>query len=288
MPGKPLRDALLAQIPGVLEAHNLIPRLVIVQVGNNPASSTYIANKLKACAQVGINAEVVHLAPEEGEATFTLTVRSIAAEPEVDAMIVQTPLPEGWDMQAALDLVPPEKDIDGLSTANINLRHQGNPKALWPATPLGIVRMLSHAGLTLAGQTVAVVGRGRVVGLPLQDILHSLGAHVVAIDRNTLNPAQLAHQANVLISAAGAPGLITKAWVKPGATVVDVGLTRGADGKLVGDVNRAEVEGIAAILTPSPGGVGPLTVASLLTNIVDAACQNRGLPRPVWHIPSLT
>lgn len=282
--GIPLRDALLAQVRTEVAALGSPVRMCVVQVGENPASSTYVRNKLAACERVGIHAERLHLRAEESESALHATIRALAQDAEIHAIIVQTPLPAGWNVREALDLVPAAKDIDGLSTAGAKLRREGARSALLPATPLGIFRLLAHAGVPIAGSTMAVIGKGMVVGAPLQFMLKAAGAHLISIDKDTLHPARLTREADVLIAAAGAPALVTEDWVKPGATVIDVGLTR-VEGKLMGDVARLRVEGIASLLTPVPGGVGPLTVASILTNIVDATAMQMGHPRPVWQIP---
>lgn len=279
--GAPLRDALLAQLKTVVETLPVPPRLVVVQVGAHPASTAYIRNKLKAAQAVGIRAEITHLKETDGEAALHSTVRALAEDPDVHAIIVQTPLPQGYNPHAALNLVPAHKDADGLSQASTDLRRQGKA-CLLPATPLGIMRLLEYLGVPLAGQPVAVVGKGMVVGAPLQEMLEQAGAHVIGVDKQTPQPATLTRQAGILISAAGAPGLVTERWVKPGAVMVDVGITRTPQG-LVGDVDRARVEGVAAMLTPVPGGVGPLTVASLLSNVVDAACRQLDKPLTHWH-----
>lgn len=290
VPGAPLRDALLAQAKAVLATFPAPLRLVIVRVGTNPVITQYVANKLKACAMLGILAEVVQLTEANGEAALRSTLKALAHDASVHAIIVQTPLPTGWNVQEALDAVPATKDIDGLSSANIALRKAGAATAIWPATPLGITRLLAHMGEPMAGRTVAIIGQGRVVGQPMADIAKALGANTLIIDKHTPAPARLAAQADVVIAAAGAPGLVTEMWLKPiaqgGAAVVDVGLTK-VDGKLTGDIARMRVEGVARFLTPSPGGVGPLTVASLLTNLVDAALLQTGRPKHTWGIPPL-
>lgn len=283
LPGAPLRDSLLKQVKQAVPLLPRPPRLAIVQVGDNPASSAYVRNKLLACQLVGIEAEHVHLSAGEGEISFHTIVRGLAADPQVTAIIVQTPLPDGWHVQEALDLVPAQKDIDGLSQANMALRRTGAPEALLPATPLGIVRLLEYLQAPLPGCRIAVIGRGMVVGAPLRDMLLAAKADVIGIDKGTPQPAALCRTADVVIAAAGVPGLVTEEWVKPGATVIDVGLTR-QNGRLMGDIDRPTVENIAGILTPAPGGVGPLTVGCLLSNIVDACRLQHGLPKLAWHL----
>ncbi len=283
MSGLPLRDHLLHQAAAVVAGLGVPLRLCIVQVGHHAPSVVYIRNKLAACAKVKINAEVLHLHESQGEQALHATLRGLAHEPDVTAILVQTPLPRGWDVQTALDLVPAAKDVDGLSRDSALLRATTPEAVLLPATPLGVMRLLRAAGVSLQGTPVAVVGKGMVVGGPLRHLLAEAGAQVVGIDKDTHNPAALAQACDVLIAAAGVPELITAAWVKPGAVVIDVGLTR-EDDRLQGDVQRMSVEGVARVLTPVPGGVGPMTVASLITNICDAACLQLGRPRHAWSV----
>lgn len=283
LPGAPLRDALLTQLKQALPLLPNPPRLVILQVGDNPASDAYIRNKLLACHRVGLAAEHIHLPAGESEASFHTLIRALAADPAVTALIIQTPLPQGWRVQDALDLVPAPKDVDGLSRASIALRRARDPAALLPATPLGILRIMDHLRQPPAGRRIAVVGRGMVVGAPLREMLADLGAEVIGIDKDTPHPAPLCRTADTLVAAAGVPGLIGPDWIKPGATVIDVGLTR-RDGALLGDVDRTGAETVAGVLTPVPGGVGPLTVASILTNILDACRLQNNLPKAFWHL----
>jgi 5,10-methylene-tetrahydrofolate dehydrogenase/methenyl tetrahydrofolate cyclohydrolase len=288
--GGPLRDRLLAQVAAaVLELH-LPVRLCIVQVGNHGPSNVYIRQKLAACDKVGMEAHVVKLHESEGEAMLHTVLKRLGMDGAVHGIIVQAPLPSGWDVQAALNLVPAAKDIDGLSEASGALWRQDAAKALLPATPLGILRLLQAEGVEVAGTKIAVIGQGKVVGAPLGQMLRAAGAEVTIIDKDTVNPAKLARDCDVVISAAGVPGLVTDEWVKPGAAVIDGGLAdvvidlKRVNGKLVGDVARERVEGMAGMLTPVPGGVGPMTVASLITNLMDAACLQLGRPRMAWVI----
>jgi 5,10-methylene-tetrahydrofolate dehydrogenase/methenyl tetrahydrofolate cyclohydrolase len=288
--GGPLRDRLLAQVVAAVLDLGLPVRLCIVQVGNHGPSNVYIRQKLAACDKVGMEAHVVKLHESEGETTLHTVLKRLAMDAAVHGIIVQAPLPAGWDVQAALNLVPAVKDIDGLSEASSALWRKDAAKALLPATPLGILRLLQAEGIDVAGTKVAVIGQGKVVGAPLGQMLRAAGAAVTIIDKDTVNPAKLARSCDVVISAAGVPGLVTDEWVKPGAAVIDGGLAdvvmevKRVNGKLVGDVARERVEGIAGMLTPVPGGVGPMTVASLITNLMDAACLQLGRPRMTWVI----
>lgn len=283
--GIPLRDALLNQVQTQLKTQGLLPHLHIVQLGNNPASNAYIARKQAACTQVGIHSHLHQLPESTPQSTLTTFIHNLQNTHNATAIIIQTPLPGGWNTQSALNLVPAPMDIDGLSQNSITLRQNQNPSALLPATPIAVFRLLQHAGISIQGTSIAVIGKGMVVGAPLRHMLAQAGAHVIPIDKSTPNPAATCQQAQVVISAAGVPGLVTSSWVAKGAVVIDVGITRQGN-KLVGDANPISLHNHAAILTPVPGGVGPVTVASILTNVADAAFMQANLPRPQWQIPS--
>ena len=288
--GAPLRDRLLAQVASAVGTLNMPVRLCIVQVGNHGPSNVYIRQKMAACQKVGAEAHLVKLHESEGEGALHAVLKRLGDDAAVHGIIMQTPLPSGWDVQVALDLVPALKDVDGLSAASRELWLRDAGRALLPATPLGILRLLEVAGVAISGTKIAVVGQGKVVGAPLALMLLEAGAEVVIIDKDTVEPARAARACSVVISAAGVPELVTEEWIRPGAVVIDGGLAdvvqdvKRVNGKLVGDVARARVEGVAGILTPVPGGVGPMTVASLMTNLLDAACLQLGRPRTAWVI----
>lgn len=278
--GKALGQQWLAQVAARVKVWPRAPRLVIVQVGNNPASTVYVGKKLEAAAAVGITAERVHLREDEGEAALHSLLHGLAHEELVDAIIVQTPLPVGWDVQQALDAVPWRKDVDGLSTESAQRRAAGLP-CHKPATPAAVLRLLTEEWEhTLKGLPVAVIGNGRVVGAPLRQLMAQAGANVIPINRDTPHPQALCQQARVVVAACGVPGLVNEHWLQAGVDVapdvIDVGLTpeENDQGKRIlrGDVDALRIEGRAARRTPAPGGVGPLTVAQLLANVV--ACRN--------------
>jgi methylenetetrahydrofolate dehydrogenase (NADP+)/methenyltetrahydrofolate cyclohydrolase len=274
--GKALGQQWLAQVAVRVQSWPRAPRVVIVQVGNNPASTVYVGKKLEAATTVGIIAERVQLRAEEGEAALHSLLHGLAQDDATDAVLVQTPLPAGWDVQQALDAVPWRKDVDGLSTASAARRAAGLP-CHWPATPAAVLRLLTEEwGHTLPNLPIAVIGNGRVVGAPLRQLLAQMGAEVIAINRDTPHPQALCQTARVVVAACGVPGLVNEHWLQQGADVapdvIDVGLTpeENTEGKKIlrGDVDALRIEGLAARRTPAPGGVGPLTVAQLLTNVV--------------------
>lgn len=249
------------------------PRLVIIQVGHNPASTVYVEKKIQAAASVGMKAEKFALPEEVTEEALLAQIHVLAIEEATDAILVQTPLPTHINTQRVLDAVPWRKDVDGLSAESIKRREQSLP-CHKPATPTAVLRvMVEEWHHTLQGLKVAVIGNGRVVGMPLRQMLTQAGAEVIAIDRATPHPQALCRSADVVVAACGVPYLLKGNWLKPGADVIDVGLTgieEHGRAKLRGDVDPMAIEGIAARRTPAPGGIGPLTVAQLLANVAAA------------------
>jgi methylenetetrahydrofolate dehydrogenase (NADP+)/methenyltetrahydrofolate cyclohydrolase len=273
--GKALGQQWLVQVAAQVKTLPRAPRLVVVQVGAVAASSMYVQKKLEAAAAVGILAEKLGLPTDISETALMNHLHALAHDAATDAILMQTPLPEGMNTQKVLDALPWRKDVDGLSAASAARRAQGLPCHL-PATPAAIVRVITEAwGHSLQGLSVAVIGNGRVVGAPLRAMLAQAGAQVMAIDRDTPHPQALTKQARVVIAACGVPGLVNAHWLSQGADVIDVGLTpepiENGTTRLRGDVEVLSIEGVAARRTPAPGGIGPLTVAQLLANVANAS-----------------
>jgi methylenetetrahydrofolate dehydrogenase (NADP+) / methenyltetrahydrofolate cyclohydrolase len=260
------------------------PRLVVVLVGDVAASGSYVKGKAAAAARVGIDSEVVAVPGTATTAELVELVRSIAAgeKGRADGILVQLPLPPQVDAAAVLDAVPPDRDVDGFHPENAGLLAQGRPRFV-PCTAAGVQRILIDAGVEAAGRHAVIVGRSDIVGKPLAALLGAKPPRALAPGQRTCcdatvtlchsrsaNLAALTRQADILVAAVGRPGLITAEMVKPGATVIDVGINRVA-GRLVGDVDFEAVREVAGKLTPVPGGVGPLTVAMLLANTLLAA-----------------
>ena len=255
------------------------PRLVVVLVGDVAASASYVTSKAAAAARVGIDAEVVRVPATASTAELVALVRGIAADERgpADGILVQLPLPPQVDTVAVLDAVPPDRDVDGFHPENAGLLSQGRPRFI-PCTAAGVQRMLIDAGIETAGRHAVIVGRSDIVGKPLALLLAakppagSAGgdATVTLCHSRSGDLAALTRQADILVAAVGRPGLVTADMVKPGAAVIDVGINRVA-GRLVGDVDFAAVAEVAGWISPVPGGVGPLTVAMLLSNTVLAA-----------------
>jgi methylenetetrahydrofolate dehydrogenase (NADP+)/methenyltetrahydrofolate cyclohydrolase len=253
-----------------LERAGVRPGLATVLVGNNAASRAYVRNKVRACADVGVHAEVHELDADCGEAALMAHVESLNRSATVHGIIVQLPLPRSIDARRVLQSVALEKDVDGFNWSNLGAIVDGDPQ-LVPCTPLGVMHMLEHAGVPIEGARAVVVGRSNIVGKPMALLLISRGATVTVCNSKTPDLASVTQSADILIAAAGRPNLVTAEMVKDGAVVIDVGINRLPDGKLTGDVDYAAVRVKAGAISPVPGGVGPMTVAMLVANTVLAA-----------------
>ncbi len=274
----------VARIAAGLKAdHGVVPGLAVVLVGDDPASQVYVRNKGKATLAAGLLSIEHRLPANTREADLLALVADLNADPSVDGILVQLPVPEQIDSQRVIDAVAPEKDVDGLNPISIGRLWSG-AKALVPCTPYGCLILLRKTLGKLAGKEAVVIGRSNLVGKPMAALLLGDNATVTIAHSKSADLPALARSADILVAAVGKPELVRGSWIKPGATVIDVGINRvaGADGKsrLVGDVAFEEALGIAGAITPVPGGVGPMTIACLLRNTLVAACRRRGLPEP--------
>ena len=251
------------------------PGITVIQVGDDLASTTYVRGKHKAAEEVGFKSAIAHLHDiTQGE--LNTRIQALADDPSIDGILVQMPLPDGLDPDQALEQIPPHKDVDGLHPYNAGRLAQGNPTFI-PATPLGVLELLRRERIDPTGQRAVVVGRSRLVGRPVALLLLQNHATVTIAHSHTVDLPSITRTADILVAATGKRGLITGEHVKPGAIVIDVGITRDPDtGKLTGDLDRASVELVAQALTPVPGGVGPMTVAMLLVNTFRAYRQHLG------------
>ncbi len=264
-----LRNSLKTAIAS-LAARGVRPGLAALLVGNDPASRVYVRNKARACEETGVRSEV-HEFPEQVSETALLDrVAQLNADPRVHGILVQLPLPRHLDPSLVLAAVSPMKDVDGFHAVNLGALLQGRPGFV-PGTPAGVMRLLEHAGVPLAGRHAVIVGRSAIVGKPLALLLLQKDATVTICHSKTRDLASVTRQADILVAAVGQAKLITAPMVKRGACVIDVGINRLPDGKLAGDVDFAAVREIAGSITPVPGGVGPMTVAMLIVNTVRAA-----------------
>ncbi|MBL8785733.1 MAG: bifunctional 5,10-methylenetetrahydrofolate dehydrogenase/5,10-methenyltetrahydrofolate cyclohydrolase [Deltaproteobacteria bacterium] len=265
-----VKGELGARLVALREAHPaVVPGLAIVLVGHHPPSEIYVKKKLDACRKVGIRATLHRFPSDVDQPTLHGQVAMLNADPAVHAILVQLPLPLHLDTKATIDRVDPDKDVDGLHPLNIGRLHSGRAGFI-PCTPLGVMRLLAEHSVELKGRHAVVLGRSAIVGRPMSWLLLRAHATVTTCHRHTADTASFARTADVLVTAVGKPGLVTRDWVKPGAVVVDVGINRLPDGRVVGDCDP-EVREVARLVTPVPGGVGPMTVAMMLSNVVTAA-----------------
>jgi methylenetetrahydrofolate dehydrogenase (NADP+)/methenyltetrahydrofolate cyclohydrolase len=271
--GKALAARVRAEVAGQvaeLAARGVVPGLHVILVGDDPASTIYVRNKGKAATEAGIRA-VDHRYPASvTQAELLDLVARLNADPSVHGILVQLPLPAHVDPLAVQDAVAPGKDVDGFHPENLGLLAQGRPRYV-SATPFGCMRLLREAGATLAGAHAVVVGRSNIVGKPMAMLLTNESATVCLCHSRTADLADQVRRADIVVAAVGKAELVRGDWIKPGAIVIDVGINRGADGKLRGDVDYTGAAERAAAITPVPGGVGPMTIACLLENTVLSA-----------------
>lgn len=246
------------------------PTLVIYRIGDDPASAVYVRNKVRAAERVGIETFVRQYNAEVVPAAVIKSLEADAKNPNIDGIMVQLPLPEGWDATELIECIPPEKDVDGLTYMNAGMAFIDDTAWHQPCTAKGIIWLLHENGIHLTGKHVVVVGRSEIVGKPVAMMALANNATVTICHSRTKNLAEMTRQADILIVAVGKAGLITADMVKPGAVVVDVGINRNEEGKLVGDVDFDGVKEVAGWITPVPGGVGPMTVAMLMHNTLYA------------------
>ncbi len=280
-----LRAETAAAVAAWTAAAGRAPGLGVVLVGDDPASRSYVTAKEKACAAAGIRSREIRLPAAAGRAEILAAVQALNRDEAVDGILVQLPLPDPADEPEVLAAIDPAKDVDGFHPENVGRLALGLP-AFAPCTPAGVLELLRRAGVPLAGADVVVVGRSRIVGRPLSVLLSQKGvdATVTLCHTRTKDLPRHTRAADIVVLAAGRPGTLTADMIRPGAVVVDVGVNRVPDAaraagyRLVGDVEYAGVAAKAAAITPVPGGVGPLTVAMLLRNTLEAARRRRGAP----------
>jgi methylenetetrahydrofolate dehydrogenase (NADP+)/methenyltetrahydrofolate cyclohydrolase len=262
--------------------HGLVPGLAVVLVGEDPASQVYVRSKGKQTVEVGMASFEHKLSPETSEADLLALVAKLNADPKVHGILVQLPLPSHLNSDLVINSIDPAKDVDGFHISNVGLLGTGQ-KSMVPCTPLGCLMMLrDHLG-SLSGLNAVVVGRSNIVGKPMAQLLLGDSCTVTIAHSRTRDLAETCRRADILVAAVGRPEMIPGDWVKPGATVIDVGINRiERDGKtvLVGDVHFDSAAQVAGAITPVPGGVGPMTIACLLANTVTSACRANGLPEP--------
>ena len=253
-----------------MRQQGIVPKLVVVLVGNNSASEVYVRNKHKACGEVGIESEVIKMPEETTQQELLDVVKGLNEDRTVDGILVQLPLPGQINEKVVLRSILPEKDVDGFHPVNVGLLSIGD-ECYAPATPSGIIAMFKEYGIEIAGKHCVIIGRSNIVGKPMAALLLRHNATVTVCHSKTQNLGELTRQADIVIVATGHRHTLTADMVKEGAVVIDVGMNRNELGKLCGDVDFDEVKEKASFITPVPGGVGPMTITELLENTILAA-----------------
>jgi methylenetetrahydrofolate dehydrogenase (NADP+) / methenyltetrahydrofolate cyclohydrolase len=272
--GKRVAQALRARVAEHVAALPFRPGLVVVLVGDDPASAVYVKSKDRAAAAAGIGSRTIRLSAETTEEALITQIARLNADPAVDGILVQLPLPSHMASQAIVEAIDPDKDVDGFHPLNVGKLAMGQP-GLVPSTPAGVMKLLADAHIELEGARALVLGRSTIVGRPMASLLLGANVTVTMAHSRTRDLAAECRRADIIVAAAGRPHLVRGDWVAPGATVIDVGINRLNDGSLVGDVAFDEAIAHAGAITPVPGGVGPMTIACLLENTVTAALRRR-------------
>lgn len=265
-----VRAEVAARAAAFTAAKGRPPGLAVVQVGANPASSVYVRNKRKACEETGIRSLAFDLPETVTRSELLALVHELNANPEVDGILMQLPLPPGLDANEIMDAIDPKKDVDGFHPQNTGLLAQKRPR-LRPCTPFGVIRLAKEYGIALRGLRATVVGASNIVGRPMALELLLAGATTTVCHTGTRDLRAEVERAELVVAAVGKPGFVAGEWIREGAAVFDVGINRTESGKLVGDVEYAPAAMRAGWITPVPGGIGPMTIAMLLSNTLDAA-----------------
>ena len=278
-----MRASVKAETHRLTGAHGIVPGLAVVLVGDNAASKTYVASKSRALLEVGMRPLDYHLPAATGEAELLALVQALNADPAVSGILVQLPLPPQINPARIFDSIDPDKDVDGFHPLNAGRLMMGKP-ALVPCTPVACLKLIESVHPSLIGVDTLMIGRSHIVGNPLSQVLLNENATVTVAHTHTRNLPDYCRRAELLCVAIGCAEFIRGDWIKPGATVIDVGINRVTDAagksRIVGDVNFAEAREVAGAITPVPGGVGPMTIVCLLVNTLHAACAQAGLPPP--------
>ncbi|MFE8597537.1 bifunctional methylenetetrahydrofolate dehydrogenase/methenyltetrahydrofolate cyclohydrolase FolD [Archangium violaceum] len=264
-----VRAEVKAEVEKLKAEHGLVPGLTVVRVGEDPASKIYVTGKKKAAEEVGFNSWELHPDDKITQDELLSLVDKLNKDPAVHGVLVQLPLPKHIDAERIISAVRPEKDVDGFHPMNAGMLSVGKP-APRPCTPFGVMRLLKEVGCDPSGKRAVVVGRSNIVGKPMALMLLAADATVTVCHRKSNLAAEVAN-ADILVAAVGVPELIKGEWIKPGAVVIDVGMNRMPDGKLKGDVEFEKAKERASFITPVPGGVGPMTIAMLMRNTLEAA-----------------
>ena len=265
----------VTQRVAALKAQGVTPGLAVILVGDNPASQVYVRNKVKACADCGMHSVLEKYGADMTEAALLVRVQALNADAGIHGILVQLPLPSHIDAQKVIEAISPAKDVDGFHIASAGALMTGLP-GFWPCTPYGCMKILESIGCHLRGKHAVVIGRSNIVGKPMALMLLAQDATVTVCHSRTPNLKEHTLQADVIVAAVGRRGLLTADMVKPGAVVLDVGMNRNDEDRLCGDVDFDGVKEVAGFITPVPGGVGPMTIAMLLVNTLQAAERTAG------------
>ncbi|WP_135467252.1 bifunctional 5,10-methylenetetrahydrofolate dehydrogenase/5,10-methenyltetrahydrofolate cyclohydrolase [Crenalkalicoccus roseus] len=274
--GKAVAQRLREEVARRVAGLSFRPGLRVIRVGDDPASGVYVRNKDRAAAAAGFDSATLHLPAGISEAALLAELAALNADPAVDGILVQLPLPPQIRPEAVIDALDPAKDVDGFHPLNAGRLASGETGGLLPCTPKGVMHLLREAGAALPGARALVLGRSRIVGRPMAQLLLAADCTVTVAHSRTRDLAAECRRAEILVAAVGRAAMVRGDWIAEDAVVIDVGITRGADGRLVGDVAFAEAVTRAGAITPVPGGVGPMTIACLLENTLQAALARRG------------
>ena len=266
--GKKLAENVRQSLKKIIDEEKIVPVLAVISVGKDKASQIYVRNKEKAAAEIGVKCDVYSFSDDVSQQELENLVLKLNCDKAVSGIIIQQPLPKALDGDALLDLISPQKDVDGFGVFNAGRLLLNEKGGLVAATPKGILRMLESTGETLAGKHAVIIGRSKIVGRPLAALLLNQHCTVTVAHSKTQHLPELCQCADILIAACGQPKMVKKNWVKKGALVLDVGINRDENGKICGDVDFDDVVDVAKFVSPVPGGVGPMTVAMLLENMV--------------------
>ena len=266
--GTKLAENVRQSLKKIIDEEKIVPVLAVISVGKDKASQIYVRNKEKAAAEIGVKCDVYSFSDDVSQQELENLVLKLNCDKAVNGIIIQQPLPKALDGDALLDLISPQKDVDGFGVFNAGRLLLNEKGGLVAATPKGILRMLESTGETLAGKHAVIIGRSKIVGRPLAALLLNQHCTVTVAHSKTQHLPELCQCADILIAACGQPKMVKKNWVKKGALVLDVGINRDENGKICGDVDFDDVVDVAKLVSPVPGGVGPMTVAMLLENMV--------------------
>ncbi len=267
--GKEISQMVKDELKERVKKEKIEATLAVIQVGSDPASTVYVGNKKKACEYIGIHSLAFELPEETKEEELLDLVRELNDREDVDGILVQLPLPTHMDEDKVIQMISPKKDVDGFHPQSVGALSIGQPGFV-SCTPAGVIQLLKRSGVEIEGKECVIVGRSNIVGKPMALLMLRENATVTVCHSRTKDLKEVTRRADILIVAIGKPRFITKEYVKEGAVVIDVGIHRGADNKLCGDVDFEEVEPVASAITPVPGGVGPMTIAMLMNNCVEA------------------